>query len=1107
MASSARWPSILQSLELIGTVENVKKLNLESSKSVRDSIILMLQSANKRFLNVNADWVVERGLGAILSAIIAAVNAGDFELEILLRQFLKVTVFPPSLYRAYKDESKEDPSGGVPEEKEPEVKKSILTEELAVEKSEQEEPELKKMKLTEESASKKLDQEAPEPKEVKLSKEPEAKISKPVEEPVKAKLWSQADHYVHPSKALILCEGMAEAYGRRLMAYPFLKIMCTTGFDHKNIPNPGLMTNEHCRLIAFFAKFIDKERLHVKRNKQSHTGSFIKNSIHALLANTKIDVFELEDLINIVADLDPYLLQPLNTLLWKRWTSGELITVMIKLCAFYGRRQSSRSMFGLIFQSKFVLSPNLQEIFSEPFQQLTKAWLPSALLSDLNYLTGTVLNLMKDDRNINGPNESVYSVIDIFLIVIGFELDEINLEQLNYSEQDEKELLSNLDNIAKILEDYQTVSKYWLLLTSKFWRLEKQRRLFIDCCNSEFLNEKILLKMAGYTNLKTYGNSGINSHFELGLSRLEWSIYNETNIKTSAKNFCKTTLLLLEKDSKIDVSKTCQNMLRKILPVAFRAAPKAMTKVVSHLCKYGPGDFGTSLLEDDLELQSSVIELASDSIEYKSILESIPLSFIEPTDIEVLFPADEFKPSSSNVDMLYQVLSSPSNSAEFVKTLKIDNNFYESLAEILPEVNYPDAKELIRIVIKSLCKNRGKEKFTYLASSIKKSLDDDARLELCAHEWLMILLTDVNLKDARAIELGKEMSELILSKTESKFFGVQCDAVHLMLSCFLAEGTTVEVTDCQRANLKTFYDALLMKLAFSENESDENRALSGRTVSRVFTLLGDESRQMSLCLLKDENISDATVQSCYSSLGQLLPMRLATMPVHRYRIELISALDVIGSQYKEEPAAQKELVEKVFAVATKSGDFWLRYEISRKFLEMKNLKKKNLILRSILLFMIETPKTVTIDVLKAIYTNLNLMCINNSSKLILLVPAIVSILKHYLELTVLLSKEDKEISLSYYKRLTTYIRGNNVLKQKLGICLGFVFVDYAKLQIIYPDGGLMDDILFQHFYMMSKRQVLAFSAQLDESHKRIISQSYDAWEKVKGHDGKRYMTV
>ena len=149
---------------------------------------------------------------------------------------------------------------------------------------------------------------------------------------------------------------------------------------------------------------------------------------------------------------------------------------------------------------------------------------------------------------------------------------------------------------------------------------------------------------------------------------------------------------------------------------------------MSHLCKYGPGDFGTSLLEDDLELQSSVIELASDSIEYKSILESIPLSFIEPTDIEVLFPADEFKPSSSNVDMLYQVLSSPSNSAEFVKTLKIDNNFYESLAEILPEVNYPDAKELIRIVIKSLCKNRGKEKFTYLASSIKKSLDDDARL-------------------------------------------------------------------------------------------------------------------------------------------------------------------------------------------------------------------------------------------------------------------------------------------------------------------------------------------------------------------------------------------
>ena len=75
----------------------------------------------------------------------------------------------------------------------------------------------------------------------------------------------------------------------------------------------------HCRLLGFFAKFVDTERLHLKGNRRSYTGNFIKNGLHALLVNDEIDVMELEDLLNIVADLDPMILQQLNTILWKRW--------------------------------------------------------------------------------------------------------------------------------------------------------------------------------------------------------------------------------------------------------------------------------------------------------------------------------------------------------------------------------------------------------------------------------------------------------------------------------------------------------------------------------------------------------------------------------------------------------------------------------------------------------------------------------------------------------------------------------------------------------------------------------------------------------------------
>jgi len=65
----------------------------------------------------------KKGLGASLRAIIAAKNASDSELEKLLTEFLRITVFPPSHYRLYKNDAEGKKFDDEISDKEPTSKK------------------------------------------------------------------------------------------------------------------------------------------------------------------------------------------------------------------------------------------------------------------------------------------------------------------------------------------------------------------------------------------------------------------------------------------------------------------------------------------------------------------------------------------------------------------------------------------------------------------------------------------------------------------------------------------------------------------------------------------------------------------------------------------------------------------------------------------------------------------------------------------------------------------------------------------------------------------------------------------------------------------------
>lgn len=94
------------------------------------------------------------------------------------------------------------------------------------------------------------------------------------------------------------------------------------------------------------------------------------------------------------------------------------------------------------------------------------------------------------------------------------------------------------------------------------------------------------------------------------------------------------------------------------------------------------------------------------------------------------------------------------------------------------------------------------------------------------------------------------------------------------------------------------------------------------------------------------------------------------------------------------------------------------------------------------------PDTINWEVLLAIYTILNEMITGYPSKLAILVPAVISVMKIYLELIERIEKKD--IALQYFKRLFKFIHSNSEVKLKLGIPTGFLFPNFVKIHFSFP---------------------------------------------------------
>ena len=120
------------------------------------------------------------------------------------------------------------------------------------------------------------------------------------------------------------------------------------------------------------------------------------------------------------------------------------------------------------------------------------------------------------------------------------------------------------------------------MLTQKFWRLEKQRRMFLsEELDETFLTSQILIKLDELvTSSEGEGVASVEALLELTLCRLEWSILNEGKVSKYAKRVSKMVI----GQTPVRLTQQVEGILRQVVPVAFKHAPKAVTKSTHFDC-------------------------------------------------------------------------------------------------------------------------------------------------------------------------------------------------------------------------------------------------------------------------------------------------------------------------------------------------------------------------------------------------------------------------------------------------------------------------------------------------------------------------------------------
>lgn len=173
------------------------------------------------------------------------------------------------------------------------------------------------------------------------------------------------------------------------------------------------------------------------------------------------------------------------------------------------------------------------------------------------------------------------SVMEIFMTLMSFEIESVELDHLNLSVNDEAALIEILFQMQKILENYPFENSFqWLFLLSKFWHLEKCRRLFItDITEEQFLTESLCEKLAKFSDI-----DGPEAHLrlELLIYRLEWSVLTDGKVSKYAKRLQKSIADIFPvetaKQSKLNFTENAKQVLHRILPIAFHSSEKYVSK-------------------------------------------------------------------------------------------------------------------------------------------------------------------------------------------------------------------------------------------------------------------------------------------------------------------------------------------------------------------------------------------------------------------------------------------------------------------------------------------------------------------------------------------------
>ena len=158
----------------------------------------------------------------------------------------------------------------------------------------------------------------------------------------------------------MLHQAYASTISRQRQSVPFMDIVEVCGVTFKPMES---ITSGQCRLLCKFIEILATSQAFLIGQYNTRSAKIITNGIRAASGHLEVD--DLEKVLEKVLELDPGLLAMVMDVLWQHWTKNNLISIMIKLGNYLGKKNVPSSIMKDLYNQGRALTKQNKDFDAE----------------------------------------------------------------------------------------------------------------------------------------------------------------------------------------------------------------------------------------------------------------------------------------------------------------------------------------------------------------------------------------------------------------------------------------------------------------------------------------------------------------------------------------------------------------------------------------------------------------------------------------------------------------------------------------------------------------------------------------------------------------------